>query len=178
MKTSINLVSKKRRPSEFHRRFFLGSVAFFSIAFLISSGLIAYRLVLQIQLDELKSEETQLISSVNSNPEKKVKFLTVRERLSEIQNIINARQNLNTRIESVSSTLPADVGISLIESEEETVKVRVTATDLVSLDALIDQRIEQYAAERNRGVKRVELTSFDLNPETLLYEANFVIEFT
>lgn len=178
MKTSINLVSKKRRPSEFHRRFFLASIIFFSVVFISSAGLVGYRLVLQIQMEELTAEEAQLTSDVNSDPEKKVKFLTVRERLSEIQDIMNKRQNLNTRVESVAQTLPADVGVRLIESDENIVKVRVSASDLVSLDNLIDQRIEEYASERNRGVKRVELTGFSLNPENLLYEASFTIEFT
>lgn len=178
MKTSINLVSKKRRPSEFHRRFFLASIIFFSVVFILSAGLVGYRLVLQIQMEELTAEEAQLTSDVNSDPEKKVKFLTVRERLSEIQDIMKKRQNLNTRVESVAQTLPADVGVRLIESDKNIVKVRVSASDLVSLDNLIDQRIEEYASERNRGVKRVELTGFNLNPETLLYEASFTIEFT
>lgn len=178
MKTSINLVSKKRRPSEFHRRFFLASIIFFSVVFILSAGLVGYRLVLQIQMEELTAEEAQLTSDVNSDPEKKVKFLTVRERLSEIQDIMKKRQNLNTRVESVAQTLPADVGVRLIESDKNIVKVRVSASDLVSLDNLIDQRIEEYASERNRGVKRVELTGFNLNPKTLLYEASFTIEFT
>lgn len=177
MKTSINLVSKKRRPSEFHKRFLVSSVIFFSIIFLISAGLIGYRLFLQFQLANLKNDEAQLITQVNVNPEKKVKFLTIRERISEIQNIVNERTNLNNRIASVSDTLPLDVGITLIEGSDEGIKVRVSAEDLVSLNDLIEERIEQYAAEKNRGVKRIELTSFNLNPTTLLYEANFTIEF-
>lgn len=177
MKASINLVSKKRRPSEFHKRFFVASVIFFSIVFFISAGLIGYRLFLQAQLGNLKDSETELITQVNQNPEKKVKFLTVRERLSEIQNIITKRKNLNNRIESVSEALPVDVGVSLIEGDEESVKVRVTAEDLVSLNDLIEQRIEAYAVEKKKEVKRVELRSFNLNPTTLLYEANLTIEF-
>lgn len=177
MKTSINLVSKKRRPSEFHRRFFISAIIFFSIVFVISVGLIGYRLFLQAQLNAFKDDEAELITQVNLNPEKKIKFLTVRERLSEIQNIIKERKNLNSRIESVSQTLPLDVGISLIEGDSEQVKLRVTASNLVSLNDLIEQRVEQYASERNKEIKRIELTSFNLNPSTLLYEANLTIEF-
>jgi len=177
MKTSINLVSKKRRPSEFHRRFFIAATTFFSIVFVVSAGLIGYRLFLQAQLNSLKDDEAELITQVNENPEKKVKFLTVRERLSEIQNIITQCKNLNSRIEGVSQTLPLDIGISLIEGDSEQVKLRVSASDLVSLNDLIEQRIEQYATERNKEIKRIELTSFSLNSATLLYEANFTIEF-
>ncbi len=177
MKNSINLVSKRRRPGKFHRRLFIVSVIFFSIAFLISAGLIGYSLILGGQLEVLKSDETKLIAAVNLDPEKKVKFLTVKERLSEIQKILNERKNLNNRINTVSAVLPQDLGISLIESDEQQIKLRVTAPDLVSLNNLIEEKIESYATEQNRGVKRIEMTSFGLNPNTLLYEATFSIEF-
>lgn len=177
MKSSINLVSKRTRPSVFHKRFLIVSVTLFSIVFLVSAGLIAYRLLLQTQLSDLKSEEASLIAVVNQNPEKKVKFLTIRERLAEIQSIISERKNLNTRIASVGNTLPVDVEVSLIEGDETTVKVRVTADDLVSLNNLIEQRIEEYATEQNKIVKRIEMTSFNVNSSSLQYEANFTIEF-
>lgn len=177
MKNSINLVSKRRRPNVFHKRFLIVSLTLFSIVFLISVGLIVYRLLLQSQLSGLESEEASLISVVNENPEKKVKFLTLRERLSEIQNILRERKNLNIRIASVESVLPVDVGVRLIEGDETTVKFRVAAQDLVSLNNLIEQRIEEYATEQNKVIKRIEMTSFNLNPSTLQYEANFTIEF-
>lgn len=177
MKTSINLVSTKRRPSEFHRRFFIIAIIFFSIVFIFSAGLIGYRFFLQSQLNSLKTDEAELISEVNINPEKKIKFLTVRERLSEIQKIISARKNINDKIETVAQTLPQDVEISLIGGDSEEIKLRVTASDLLSLDSLIEQRIAEYANENKREVKRVEMTSFRLNADSLLYEANFTIEF-
>lgn len=177
MKSSINLVSKRRKPNAFHKRFLIICVTFFSIVFLTSVGLIAYRLLLQSQLSELEAEEATLISVVNENPEKKVKFLTVRERLSEIQNILSERKNLNIRIAGVEEVLPIDVGVKLIESDEETVKFRVAAPNLVSLNNLIEQRIEEYANEQGKAIKRIEMTSFNLDPSSLQYEANFTIEF-
>lgn len=177
MKSSINLVSKRVRPSQFHKRLFAISLVIFSVVFLFSVGLIGFKLFLENQLAQLKSQEASLIAAVNQDPEKKIKFLTVRERLSEIQKIINTRKNLNNRIESVGSILPPDVGIGLVEGDEDKVRLRVQAEDLVSLNNLIEQRVQEYALERNRGVKRIEMTSFKLNPSSLLYEADFIIEF-
>jgi len=177
MKDSINLVSKRRKPNAFHKRFFIASIIFFSLMFLISAGLIAYRFTLIAKLNSLKDEEQVLTARVNLNPEKKVKFLTVRERLSEIQKVLNQRKNINAKIESLSETLPFDVGVNLIEGDESKIRLRVEAADLASLNTLIEQKIEEYAQERNRGIKRIEMNRFGLNSSSLLYEATFTIEF-
>lgn len=177
MKNSINLVSKKRRPSALHKRFYLISLIFFSIVFLSSAGLISYNYLLSGQLEGLKGEEADLVSSINSNPEKKIKFLTLKERLSEIQKVINKRKNINSRIVSVTDVLPQNVGISEVEGTDESISISVTAQDLASLDNLMQQRIEQYVEERGRGVKRIEMRSFSLDPESLQYEATFKLEF-
>lgn len=177
MKDSINLVSKKKIPNAFHKRFFVGAVIFFSIVFLISAGLIGYTLILSSKLSEVKSEETNLIVEVNQDPEKKVQFLTVRERLSEIQKVINKRKNINTKIDTVSEFLPFDVSLNLVEGDDETISLRVAASDLSSLDSLIEEKINEYVVKQGKGVKRVEMTTFNLNRDTLQYEANFTIEF-
>lgn len=177
MKNSINLVSKKRKPSKFHKRFLITSIAFFSIIFVVSVGFIGYRFFLQSEAGDLKTEESRLIAIVNQDLDKKSKFLTVRERLSEIQKIINQRKNLNSKIESASNVIPSDVEVTLVDGTEEKIKLRVTAKNLVSLDSLIEKRIAEYANDKKKGIKRVEMTSFGLNPESLQYFANFVIEF-
>ncbi len=177
MKTSINLVSKRRTPNAFHKRFFTGAVVIFSLAFLISAGLIVYRLYLAGELSNFKEEEARLTSVINSNPEKKIKYLSVRERLAEIQKVISKRKNINSRLVSVSQTLPLDVGISLIEGDEEKVVLQVVASDLSSLNTLIETKIEEYATESQKTVKRVEMSSFGLDTETNQYKANFTIEF-
>jgi len=92
MKNSINLVSKKRKPSKFHKRFLIASITFFSIIFVVSVGFIGYRFFLQSEAGDLKTEESRLIAIVNQDLDKKSKFLTVRERLSEIQKIINTKK--------------------------------------------------------------------------------------
>lgn len=178
MKTSINLVSKKGRPSSFHKRFFTVAVIIFSLAFLISAGLILYRLYLSNELSSYKQEESRLTSIVNSDPEKKVKFLAIRERLSEIQKVVSKRKNINSRLISVSQTLPLDVGIAFIEGDESKVSLEVVADDLSSLNTLIENKIEEYASENKKIIKRVEMSSFGLDPETNKYKVNFTIEFS
>jgi len=177
MKTSINLVSKKRKPSAFRKRFFVVSIGFFSAIFVISVSLILYRLILQNQLAELESDEAKLISVVNQNPEKKVKYLTVRERLIEINNIMKRRKNINARISSVQSSLAEEVSITLIEGDETSVKLRVASENLLFVNNLLEQKINEYAAANNKIIKRIEMTSFNLNPTSLQYEVNFIIEF-
>lgn len=177
MKTSINLVSKKRKPSEFHKRFLIASIVFFSIIFVVSAGFIGYRFFLQNEVGNLKTEESGLIAMVNQDLDKKSKFLTVRERLSEIQKIINQRKNINNKIKGVSGIIPSDVEVNLVDGDENEIKLKVTAKNLVSLDSLIEKRIAEYANDQKKGIKRVEMTSFGLNSESLQYFANFVIEF-
>lgn len=177
MKNSINLVSKRRRPSALHKRFYIFSLVFFSISFLISAGLIAYNFLLAGQVADLKRDEALLVAAVNTDPEKKIKYLTLKERLTEVQKVINKRKDINSRIVTVAETLPQDVGISVVEGTDESISITVTASDLISLNNLIEERIEEYAADRGRGVKRIEMTRFDLDPESLQYEATFKLEF-
>ncbi len=177
MKNSINLVSKRQAPNRFHKRFFIAGLSFFSVTFLLSVGVIGYQFLLSEQLATLKSEESVLISQVNSDPEKKIKFLTIRERLTEIQKVIARRQDVNSRINAISEVVPGDIGINVIEGDEEEMRVRVAADNLSSLNNLIEERIEEFALEQGKTVKRIEMTSFGLNSNSLLYEATFVIEF-
>lgn len=177
MKTSINLATKKRAPSVLHQKVFVGSVIFFSTVFVLSAGVIGYRFYLSNQISVLKSEEARLIGQVNSNPEKKIKFLTVRDRISLIQKVINTREDINSKISEVTTILPANIDVGQVKGESEKISFRVDSDSLESLNLLIENKIEEYVAANSKTVKRIEMNSFKLNNSSLKYEANFTVEF-
>lgn len=177
MKKGINLAFGTKKVDKVFRKAFVVSVIFFVVVVVVSISLIVYRLILKSTFDNLEVQEQQLNQQLLALVEKRDKFLEIKTRLKDIQNIINRRSPTTVRIDTVTGFIPTTATIDTLSGDEETISVSIESDDLASLNDLVQQKLIEVSEDRQKGIKKIDMSSFGLNPKSLLYEASFIISF-
>lgn len=177
MRRSINLLSGKKQVDSIFKKILYGSVALFSVVVLVSLGLIAYRLVLRSTYTDLENREIAVDTQFASLKAKKDKLVETKTRLTDIKKIIAARAPVTTRINALSEVVPPASTITALSGDNEEMQIIIETDDLASLNELIELKAEELAKDKKRGIKRIELRTFEINPHNLRYTISFGIEF-
>jgi hypothetical protein len=53
----------------------------------------------------------------------------------------------------------------------------VESDNLASLNDLMEQKILELSKDKKKGIKKIDIESFGLNPKTLTYQAVFKVDF-
>ncbi len=177
MKKGINLAASRKRVDSIFKKAFVTSVVFFILVVVISLGLIIYRLVLSGWYDALDQKEQQLNQQLLVLVDKKDKFIETKSRIGDAKKIISNRSPVTARIETLTSALPTDSSIKALSGDDEKISVSIESENLLSLNDLVEQKLVEIADDKKRGIKKVDMKSFVLNPKTLQYSVFFEVTF-
>jgi len=175
MKAQINLATPVK-TSRNKRYFLLISLGFFGLCFVLAMILLSYSLVLNNSYNALTNQETTLKQQLVQIGQKKVEYLTVKERLISIQKILNLRQNLNTNLVAVVNLFPESVTISALNVTPTSVVLTANSANLQSLNSIMETIIPKFEKE-NKNLKSVQLSSFSQDPNTLAYSVSLQFTF-
>lgn len=177
MKKGINLSLGRKRVDNVLKKVFYVSVGAFCLAVVISLGLIAYRLILKSSYDSLDQKEQQLNVQLLELQDKRDKLTETKSRIVEIKQVIAKRAPVTGRIQTLSDLVPVGSTVTTINGSDVDMKLSLESDSLSSLNELIEKRIEEAAREKAKGIKRVDMNSFGLNPKTLQYSVSLGITF-
>lgn len=177
MRKSINLSLGQKRVDTVLRKIYIGTIISFCVVVAVSLGLIGYRLVLKGSYEALDSREQQLNSQLLTMVEKRDKMLEIKSRLNEVKKIVSTRSPTTKRLETVSSIVPSDSEVKGVSGNEDTIDISLESESIASLNDLIELKIEELTSDRGKGVKKVQMHSFGLNPRTHKYTVSLGIEF-
>ena len=177
MRKGINLTSEQKKANGLLRSVFYGSSAFFVVAVIIAIVLIAYRLFLSVSLSETVKKEEEVNAQLLQLQTKKDKFLETHSRLKDIRKILSKRSTITLKVADLTQVVPEDASILSINGSDEEISLSVQSENLESLNDLIEQKINQVASDKKKGIKKIEMNSFRLNPKTLLYKVDFGVTF-
>ena len=177
MKQGINLSLGRKRVDYALRKLYYAAVSAFVLCVMISLLLIAYRLILKGSYDELTRKDEAANATLLRMQEKKDKFIETKSRLTDVRSIINKRSPLTVRVSTVSGVVPGDSTITSLNGTDSDIELSLESENLVSLNDLLEQKIEELAADKKRSIKKIEMRSFGLNPKTLRYVMSFAVTF-
>lgn len=177
MKKSINLSHGRKRVATYFRQIFYISVGLFCLVVLITIGLTGYKLVQRNVYSNLEITDREHDAVLTSLKVKREKYIETQKRLVDIQTVIAKRPPTTVRLATISEILPGDATVDTIAGTEEEMDITINSESLSSLSVLLDERIDQVAGDKKKGVKKVEMKSFGLNPKTLLYSVSLRVTF-
>lgn len=177
MRKGINLTSAQKKTNGVLKRIFYVSAAFFAVTVIIAIVLIAYRLFISISLSEATKKEQGINASLLQLQTKKDKFLETRLRLKDIRKILAKRSSITLKVADLTQIVPEDASILSINGSDEEISLSVESSSLETLNDLIEQKVNQIDSDKKKGIKKIEMKSFRLNPKTLLYQVDFDITF-
>ncbi len=169
MKKGINLSLGRKRVDTLLRKVFVGSVAVFCLVFVVAIVLIAYRLILKTTFDGLDLKEQELNSQLLALTDKRDKLLETKSRITEIKKVLSSRAPVTTRMQTISEVVPIGASVNGLSGADDEMEISLESENLSSLNELIEQKITEIAQDQKKGIKKVELRSFGLNPKTSLY---------
>lgn len=177
MKKGINLALSRKRVDNVLRKVFVLSVALFCISVIISIGMITYRLILKSSYDTLEAKEQQINSQLLQLQDKRDKLTETKSRIAEIKNVLAKRSPITTRIQTLSDVVPTDTTITSLTGDTSDMKITLEGESLSSINDLLEQRIAEIAKDSKKGISKVDMHSFGLNPRTSLYTVSFGVTF-
>lgn len=177
MKQGINLSLGRKRVDYALRKFQYAAIAAFCICVVISLVLIAYRLILKGSFEDLTRREEVINAKLLGIQEKRDKFLETKSRLIDVRSMLTKRSPMTARLETITNVVPTDSTVNSLNGTEEDLQIALESENLVSLNDLLEQKINELTADKKRGIKKIEMHSFGLNPKTLKYNITFGITF-
>lgn len=177
MKKSINLALGKKSVDTLLRKVFFATVAAFIISVVLSLGLIAYRLILKSSFDTLEAREQQINNQLLAQVEKRDKLLETKTRLAEVKKVISSRAPVTARIATLSEFVPFSSDVIGISGTDSDIQMTLESEDLASLGELIELKVAEITQDKKKGIKKIEMRSFGLNPNTLRYSITLGIDF-
>ncbi len=178
MKRGINLALGRRSTDNAYRKLFAVTGGIFFLTVIISLGLIGYRLVLKSSFDALEQKEQQLNSQLLAQQEKKDKLIETKSRILDVKKIISSRSPTTARIDTLSEFVPVDATVNAISGTDTDIEMTLESDSLTSLNNLIEQKITEVARDKKKGIKKIEMHNFGLNPKTLKYIISFGVKFS
>ncbi len=178
MKRGINLALGKKSVDNALRKMFVVTGAIFFVTVIISLGLIGYRLVLKSSFDALEQKEQQLNSQLLAQQEKKDKLIEIKSRILDVKKIISSRAPTTARIDTLSEFVSADSIVDALSGTDTDIEMTLESDSLTSLNDLIEQRISEVAKDKKKGIKKIEMHNFGLNPKTLKYIISLGVKFS
>lgn len=169
MKKGINLALGRKRVSYAFKKLFYVTVGLFCVSVTVSLGLLAYQLFLKSSYDSLDQKEQLLNSQLLANQDKKDKLIETKTRLGDIRSVISKRSPINARLDTIYSVIPPASQIRGVTGSDEDLEFSLESEDLLSLNELIEQKLTDLAVDKKKGIQKVEMKSFGLNPKTLRY---------
>lgn len=177
MKQGINLTLGRKRVDSALKKIFYIAAGTFCVTVVLSLGLIIYRLVLKSTYDSLDQKEQQLNAQLLAIQDKKDKLIETKSRIEDIQKVLGKRSPVVSRIDSVSSIIPVDSDVDSLNSSDTEMQISLESDNLSSLNGLIEERVAALGADKKKGIQKIEMRSFGLNPKTLRYNIAFGITF-
>lgn len=177
MRKGINLTSEQRKANGVLRSIFYVSSAFFAVTVIIAIVLIAYRLFISISLSDVTKKEEGINAQLLQLQTKKDKFLETHLRLKNIRSILSKRSIITLKVTELTQIVPEGASILSINGSDEEISLSVQSDSLETLNNLIEQKVNQIASDKKKGIKKIEMKSFRLNPKTLLYQVDFGVTF-
>lgn len=177
MRKGINLTSEQKKTNGVLRSIFYVSTAFFAVTVIIAIVLIAYRLFLSMSLSDVNKKEEGINAQLLQLQTKKDKFVETHLRLKDIQNILSKRSTITLKVSDLAQVVSGDASILSINGSDQEISLGVESGSLETLNDLIEQKVNQVASDKKKGVKKIEMKSFRLNPKTLLYQVDFSVTF-
>lgn len=175
MNKQINLVSHKKKKL-LNRDRLLRLVVFLSrisMAMVVLSAIGLFVLNRSATLPILEQQDKTITSNLSFVQQKIIKFLLIRERLQDINPLINNGSTLTTTLTDISNELPSNVSLTSVSLRDKKLSLVVSSPSLTAIGTLLDYFIMQV--NKKNIYKTVTISNFTADSNSGKYTLNLDI---
>ncbi len=160
MKNDINLTPARSTIKRAYSRLFISSAIIFGGIFAVSLILIVYSFALKTRIKSLEQQAGALRSNISQHAVAKERLLVTAERLGIIRKVISSRKQLDIKVTSILSFIPASFGVETINADKDLISFRLASDNLQEFDRLLEEKVPSLTREKSLGLKKINITSF------------------
>lgn len=176
MEKKINLLIRREGEKRKSKKFFFYSLGTFISTFFLALVVLAIGLLIKQGFSKIEADQNRVRENINRDAEKKIKILTLKNRLENIARIVDSRENFNAVVESILSIFPSDIEIGGIQAGTDEIVIRVQSQDLLVLNTLLEENIKAYTKKENK-IKKIDIVSFGFDRDRSLYVLTLAASF-
>ncbi len=169
-KSTINLASQKKEvTTRVFRKVFLYSFVIFIAVFISTLGLVSYNLFLKTRLSQKQAESDELKQQVSTLSSTEAKITALRERVSAINQIFTAREDVGSKVLSILSVIPQGAVIDSLDASSELLTIKILSNNLLSISSLMEDGVISLSKNKSYGIKKTDMSSFKADPKSGAY---------
>ncbi len=178
MNSNINLVSSRNLAIEREQKilFALRATAVGLLSAIALLSIIAFIFSTQIPISKIKEEQTNTLSGITASSKKLSSYYLIKNRIDNINSLINTRQDYTKTIDLIFSKIPDSLSVESISMEKNLVEMEISGSSLVPINEAINSLLS--LGKEKKIIQNVKLKSLSLNPQTSRYSVAFTAEAT
>ncbi|MBI2026034.1 MAG: hypothetical protein HYT06_01490, partial [Candidatus Levybacteria bacterium] len=128
-----------------------------------SVSTIAFVVSTQIPLSQIKQEEEQTLTNISALHDKLTTYYLVKDRINNINNLLNIRENYITPIDTVLGKVNEQLSINAFSIEKNKMTLTLSASSLVPISETINAIYD--LGKEKKIISDVKLTSLGLDTQ-------------
>ncbi len=178
METQINLLQQQKSVQKKKSVFFKSCLVLLILVVLVTIGEIAYTYYLKQRIYQLGEAQSSTLSQIATLNSKRVKFQTLKERLTFIGTILPESTKYNRRIDVLYQHTPPGITIADIDATIKAITVTVISSNLALINTFLNEGVKAIVAEKSIGVLKAEVDAVGRYDSDSLYSASVKFTFS
>ncbi|MGE5041617.1 MAG: hypothetical protein ACM3IJ_01805 [Candidatus Levyibacteriota bacterium] len=182
MEQEINLLHTtgggKKKPIIQRGLFFNAALGFLGFAVLVSIIVSVVVFMLNSKLTSITGTQNSVIASDvrGGMDEKRVKILTLHDRLASIGKITPTDKTLDDRLKLIVDIIPAGLDVTSLQIEGDKISASISSVNLQDFDVLFNNKIQQVVTGPKTEIKKVVIEGFSYDKASLSYST--IVQFS
>lgn len=165
----VNLLTVEKKREKKISNFLALSILGLIITVFITVSLLLYMLFLKTIISGVTNKESNALVTLNTLNSKRVKFLTLSERLSGIQKIVSQNAEFTKRLAVVSENIPQSIFAQDISEDKNKITIKIESADLGVMNTYLENNLKQLALKEKSQIRSITIQDFGINIETGAY---------
>lgn len=158
----VNLLTIEKKREKKIGSFFTISLLVLIIVIFASIGLLLFTLFLKTNLSAVTQAESTALASLDSYKSKKIKVLTISERLGNIQKIVSVNKKVYNNVFPIEESIPAGISVNSLQADETAATFTLVSSSLATLNNYLNVDLKKLADSKNARVKTINIDDFSL----------------
>ncbi len=160
MKSTINLAQRTKTGSQKKHKYTVYIYGLFVAVIAVAMGVMVINIILKSEFSSLETTESQLLTQINNQADKKLKMLIISERYKNIKSLLASRGSLDQRLASLIRQFPSTVRVSGMNVKDNVIILTVESSNLLALNTILENDLPEYLKSNDIGVQLADVSSF------------------
>lgn len=177
MSEEVNLLKQPKIVTKEKNILLILSLLFLLLTIAVTVIMLVFSLYLKNEEGALIDRQAENAAILNEFQDKKVMYQSTKERVLAVAQLLQEKDIFTDRFLEVSSAIPQNVSISVLDMEGNAAKMVLLAESLSPLNTFIEEGLPTLPEKPELGIRRIQIDSVGVQKDAKQYSVGVTIEF-